>query len=169
MRASRLSYHGSIVDQLQGVTKGWAKLARKLATSAATMLIERRVDEGHALAEGLRSALAEQKLRVPNAVRDAIGHVNEGARALVELQGIMSGRLVPSFDSAGRALSLRMWWRQMGELAGGETSLLPKELVRRVAADLPEDGGALRSQYDRAASQWEPLQEAVSTGGERVE
>lgn len=164
---ARLLYRSSDVERLHSTTRGWAKLATKVAIRAASLLYERRTEDGYLLAEQLRRALAARTQRVPNRVRDAVGTVHAVGLALVELESIVAKKREPSFESAGRALSLRMRWRRICELVGvlGDASLWPGELIRKV----PFREGALGDMYERALSQWSPLQVVNAPQGERVE
>ena len=151
MRKCRsLAYRSSALDDEKG---NWSKKAIALAKEAAIHLLEREVDAGHQLAIELKERLDERTgKRVSMPTREAIETLYKVARTITELERLAAGKLDPSFDTAGRALSLRLRWRQLCELTRRKT-LWPKELIREVIERIKSEG-ALKQQYERAASMW---------------
>ena len=102
----------------------WTPRARALAQAIGAALLHLDLDDEPSMARMARLAqtlLAQLKARkgkaVPLALRDAIQSTANLADSLLELRWLVTGRVVPDDDVAGRAISLRMRWERLCRLA----------------------------------------------------
>ena len=127
-----------------------AARARALAQAIGAALLHLDLDDEPSMARMARLAqtlLAQLEARkgkaVPLSLRDAIQSTASLADSLLELRGLVTGRVVPDDDVVGRATSLRMRWERLCRLAPDAATEHATTAVRSLVASATEAVEAL--------------------------
>ena len=122
-----------------------------------------RVQELHARME----ARDASKLgRITREVRDGVVGLYGVASVLEEMAAVRDGK-APSFETAGRAASLRGRWNRLGGGANAVVRQLVEACVAHVLTSSATDG--MKALYSRALSHWLPVSPAPQEPkGERI-
>jgi hypothetical protein len=151
----------------------WAKVAEFACNRIKTHLAGLRSEgdlrdvASHAtiLLSRLESRDGVKGARTTRELRDTIVQIAALARSLTEVQRIYAGSLVPNFENAGRASTIRQLWARLGIKENTWVKELMEHTVATVLASTATPG--VKAAFTRLLLAWQPPPK--STEGTKVQ
>ena len=140
----------------------WAKVAEFACNRIKTHLAGLRSEgdlrdvASHAtiLLSRLESRDGVKGARTTRELRDTIVQIAALARSLTEVQRIYAGSLVPNFENAGRASTIRQLWARLGIKENTWVKELMEHTVATVLASTATPG--VKASFTRLLLAWQP-------------